>query len=146
MHNPKKILTFAPKIQKVMTEEERAKMKAASDSAPFQKNFVRDLERYAREWKPSTAINTMPWNANGLAVPRDVFSSEAAIDERALVHDHAISLCTSFGLSGQRGFDAYNAVAAAYDKFIKKGAVADSDLDPSSVFSLEEFSDIASKA
>lgn len=128
-----------------MTEEERAKMKAASDSAPFQKNFVHDVERYAREWKPSTAINTMPWNANGLAVPRDVFSSEAAADERALVHDHAISLCTSFGLSGQRGLDAYNAVAAAYDDFIKKGAVADSDLDPSSLLSVEDFSRLVSK-
>lgn len=128
-----------------MTEEERLKMKAASDSEPFEKNLVRDVERYAREWKPSGAMNTMTWNANGLANRRDVFYSEEAAAERSLVHDHAINLCSSFGLSGERGLAAYNAVNAAYEKFIEKGTAANPDLDPYSVLSVEEFSAIVSK-
>lgn len=128
-----------------MKEEEVKRQKAAADSALFDKHFAADVERYAREWSPASAINTMTWNANGLAVPRDVFMSEAAADERDAVHAHALSLVEPLGLSGERGLAAYNIVVDAYASFVKKGTAADSDLDPSSVISADEFARLVSK-
>ena len=139
------LLTFAAKITITMTEKERKDMKAASDSGAFSKHLAADVARYAREWTPSSASNTMPWNANGLG-GESPFIDKEAIAERNAVHDHACSLVSSVGLSGERGLAAYNVVAEAYAAFIKKGTAVDSDLDPSSVISFDEFYSRINKA
>lgn len=122
-----------------MTDQERLAMKAASDSKAFNEKFAGDVARYAKEWVPSSATNAMPWNANDLPSVGAAYLSDAAQDERATLHDYAVSLIASFGLSGERGLAAYNAVADAYASYIKKGAAAVPDLDPSSVLSFDEF-------
>jgi hypothetical protein len=129
-----------------MTEDEIKRKKAAADSAAFDNNFAADVARYACEWSPSSAANTMPWNANGIHSSDSVFTNEEALAERDLIHDHACSLVSAAGLSGERGLAAYNLVAMAYDAYIKKGAAADPDLAPSSVMNSDSFFRTVSKA
>lgn len=127
------------KISITMTEQEIRRKKAASDSGAFQQHFAADVARYARGWTPSTATNTMPWNANDLPSVGEAYLSDAAQDERSIIHDYAISLIESFSLSGEKGLAAYNMVSNAYSEYIKKGAPAIDDIDPSSVLSFDEF-------
>ena len=126
-------------ISITMTEQEIKAKKAASDSAAFQQHFSEDVARYAREWSPYSAANTMPWNSNGLSSVDEAYQNEVVQDERDTLHGYAISLIASFSLSGAKGLDAYNCVSNAYSEYIKKGAPAIDDIDPSSVLSFDEF-------